>query len=138
MKRVKLTKYVTLVFKSPEKSGSWFGYYNYDTLNYNQTKLLCSRAEHDAELPRKGYNVEVGYYDIASGEWHKVGKSDSYSWPQACMSQWLPGKGNESKLIYNTSDGKKNIAVIHDLKSNIDKVIDWSIYGITPPMAINQ
>lgn len=132
MKRVKLSKYVNMVFVTPDNSGSWFGYYNYDPLNFNHTKLLCSRAEHDAELPRKGYNVEVGYYDIESGEWHKVGMSDSYSWPQACMSQWLPGNGNESKIIYNTSDGKKNIAIIHDLKSKVNTVVDWSIYGITP------
>ena len=132
MKYIKLSKFINPVFQTPKDTGSWFGYYNYDPLNHDQTKLLSIRAQHDAELPRKGYLVEVGYYDIDSGEWHKVGMSDSYNWPQGCMAQWMPGKGNENKIIYNTSNGKNNIAVIVDIISLEKKVIDWSIYGITP------
>lgn len=132
MKKLQFSKYISPVFITPENTGSWFGYYNYDTLNSDQTKLLCSRTEHDAELPQKGYLIEVGYYDIPSGEWHKIGISDSYSWPQGCMAQWIPGKGKESKIIYNTSDGVKNISIIYDINTKKEKKIDWSIYGITP------
>lgn len=131
-KFVKLSKCITPVFETPSKTGSWFGYYNYDTLNYDQTKILATRTQHDAEYPQKGYIVEVGYYDLQSGVWNKVGISDSYNWPQGCMAQWLPGKGNENKIIYNTSDGEKNISMIIDIESKEKKIINWSIYGLTP------
>ena len=132
MKRIKLSKYLTPVFETPPGTGSWFGYYNYDTLNYDQTKMLSNRTKNDAKKIEKGMTIEVGYYDIPSGEWHHIGESDSYNWPQGAMLQWLPGKGNENKVIYNTSDGKHNIAKIFDIVTQEEKTINWSIYGLTP------
>jgi hypothetical protein len=48
------------------------------------------------------------------------------------MMQWLPGNGNEDKVIFNTSDGVHNIAKIVDTETHEEKVINWSIYGLTP------
>ncbi len=130
MKKVKLSKYLTLIFETPQGTGSWFGYYNYDTLNYDQSKMLSNRTNNDAKKIEKGMTIEVGYYDISSGDWHHIGTSDSYNWPQGCMAQWLPG--NENKVIYNTSDGTHNIAKIVDIETLDEKTINWSIYGLTP------
>ena len=131
MYNVHISKYLSLIFETPEDSSSWFGYYNYDTLNENQSKMLSCRALHDAELPRKGYLVDVGYYDIPSGTWHKVGSSDSYNWPQGCMVQWLPNTHGTS-IIYNTSCNNRLISRIFDIDNGKSRDIDWPIYGITP------
>lgn len=131
MGKIKLSKYITTIYETPAGTGSWFGYYNYDTLNRDQTKMLSNRTTNDARKIEKGMCIEVGYYDIPSGEWHKIGESDSYNWPQGAMLQWLPGKGNENKVIYNTSNGEKNIAKIVDVNTLDEKTIDWSIYGLT-------
>ncbi|MBQ0089036.1 MAG: hypothetical protein KBT27_06870 [Prevotellaceae bacterium] len=124
------TKYLTTVFETPEGTGSWFGYYNYDPLNYDQSKLLCQRSSQGACAITKDMSVEIGYYDIPSGKWHSVGVSDSFNWPQGSMLQWIPGTRN--KLIYNTSKNNHHIARIVDVDTNETKDIDWAIYGITP------
>ena len=130
--KIKLSKYLTPIFETPMGTGSWFGYYNYDTLNQDQTKMLSNRTKNDAKEIEKGMSIEVGYYDIPSGEWHHIGTSDSYNWQQGCMAQWLPGDGNDNRVIYNTSDGKHNIAKIVNTDTLEEKIINWSIYGLTP------
>ena len=131
-KYFKLSKYLTPIFETPDGTGSWFGYYNYDPLNYDQTKMLANRAEHDAERVKPEYKVAVGFYDIKTGEWNPIGESDSYNWPQGCMLQWIPGTGNEDKAIYNTSKDNHHIAKLFDIKTGAEKEISWAIYGITP------
>lgn len=130
MKKIRLSKYITPVFETP--AGSWFGYYNYDVLSHDQTKMLSNRTSNDAVKVEKGMTIEVGYYDLKTREYHKVGVSDSYNWQQGAMLQWMPGDGNEDKVIFNTSDGKHNIAKIVDINTLEERIINWSIYGLTP------
>ena len=132
MTKIKLSRYIKKVFETPPDTGSWFGYYNYDTLNYNQSKLLSNRTLNDARKIEQGMTIDVGYYDIPSGNWHRLGTSDSYNWPQGAMLQWLPGIGNENKVIFNTSNGIHNIAKIVNIETQEEKTINWSIYGLTP------
>lgn len=129
MKGYKLSKYVKMVFETPSKEYSeWFGYYNYDTLNSEHSKLLCNRIKEDGIKPRANLRIEVGYYDISSREWHHVGFSDSWNWQQGCMSQWL----NDEEIIYNSSENNHHIAIIHNIKTGTNRKINWAIYGITP------
>jgi hypothetical protein len=132
MKYFKLTKYITPLFETPDGIGSWFGYYNYDPLNHDQTRLLCQRTVNDAQVIKKGMTVEIGNYSLLDGSWLPIGVSDSYNYPQGCMVQWLPGAGNEKKVIYNLSKQDRLISRICDIETGIVKEIDWPIYGITP------
>lgn len=131
-KNKEFSRFVEPVFETPVGLGNWFGYYNYDPLNCDQTKMLCNRTKNDACEIKKGMTIEVGYYDIPSGEWHHIGETDSYNWQQGAMMQWLPGEGNEDKVIYNCSRNNHLISRIHDIKTGEDRELDWSIYGITP------
>ena len=46
MKGYKLSKYVEKVFEtSSSEYSEWFGYYNYDTLTSDHSKLLCKKME---------------------------------------------------------------------------------------------
>ena len=129
MKKVNLSKYVEIIFETPSEDYSeWFGYYNYDTLTTDHSKLLCNRIKEDGISPRADLHIEVGYYDIPSGTWHHIGESDSWNWQQGCMAQWL----NDDEIIYNSSENGHHIAIIHNIKTCSNRKIDWAIYGITP------
>ena len=132
MKKKILTDAVELVFETDKKTSNWFGYYNYDPLNLDQSKILCNRAPKDGVAPQKGAEIELGYYDIVSGKWHHLAYSDSWNWQQGAMLQWLPGAGNENKVIYNCSLNGHLISRILDISTGETKNIDWPIYGITP------
>ena len=129
MNDYRISKYIKKVFETPsDRFSEWFGYYNYDTLTSNHRKLLCNRITEDGVPPRADLKVEVGYYEIPSGEWHHVGFSDSWNWQQGCMAQWL----SDDEIIYNTSENNHHIAIIHNTKTGNDRKIDWAVYGIMP------
>lgn len=133
MKRNKIGKHLVRVFETPSSEYSeWFGYYNYDPLSSDHTKLLCGRSSVDGVAPSKGMTIELGYYDIPSGIWHKIGKSDSWNWQQGAMLQWLPAEGGETSVVYNTSRNNRLVSVIYDINTGEEKEIDWPVYGITP------
>lgn len=132
MKYQKYTNLLDRVFQTPDGTGSWFGYYNYDTLNHNQTRMLSHRTKNDGQVIKKGMKVEVGFYDVTSGLWQSFGESDSYSWQQGSMLQWLPGKENENKVIYNLSKDNHLISRIQDVETGDFRDLNWSIYGVTP------
>jgi len=131
MKQYKLNKpYIEEIFATPDTSSRWFGYYNYDVLNQDQSKLLCNFTPVDGVAPEKGMTVNIGYYSLGDSKWHEVGTSDSWNWQQGCMAQWLPGEGE--RIIFNYSDGKRLKSKIIDIKSGQGKDLDYPIYGITP------
>ena len=132
MKKRKITKYLQPLFETSSEMAEWFGYYNYDTLNHDKTKLLCNRSHSESNIINKGSYIEVGYYDIPNGSWNTIGQSDSWNWQQGCMAQWIPGKGNENKVIYNCSKENHLTSCIHDISTGENRYLDWSIYGLTP------
>ena len=132
MEKKKISKYLQQIYETSSEASDWFGYYNYDTLNFSQTKMLCNRSPVDGCAVEKGMEIELGYYDIPSGEWHHIGVSDAYNWQQGAMLQWLPGEGNENKVIYNFSKDNHFKARIYDIVTGEEKIIDYPIYCITP------
>ena len=94
--------------------------------------MLCNRIDVDGVAPQKEKSIELGFYNLKNEEWHRIGESDSWNWQQGAMLQWIPGVGNENKVIYNTSHNNKLISIIHDIETGIDKQINWPIYGLTP------
>ncbi len=131
--RIILSKYIEKVFDTrSEDHSEWFGYYNYDALDASQSRLICNKAKFDGVKPSKELDIDLGYYDLKTGEWHFVDSTNSWNWQQGVMMQWLPGTGNENRVIYNCTCNGHNCSAIYDVVSNQKKEIDWSIYGITP------
>ena len=132
MKEKKLSDAAEIVFESDDRFSDWFGYYNYDPLNHNQTKMLCNRAPKDGIAPERGVEIELGYYEIQTGKWHHIGYSDSWNWQQGAMMQWIPGHGNENKVIYNCSRDGHLVSKIVDIVTRETRILNWPIYGLTP------
>jgi len=131
MKQYKLNKpYIKQIFTTPDNSSRWFGYYNYDVLNHNQSKLLCNFTSVDGVEPEKGMQISVGYYSLVDTKWHEIGVSDSWNWQQGCMAQWLPG--DRDRVVFNFSDGTRLKSKIVDIDSGEETEFDYPIYGITP------
>ncbi len=129
--RFRTTKYAAIVFKTPENElAEWFGYYNYDPLDSSHDRLLVHRANFDGRHITETDIVEIGYYNINSGEWTSLGKTDSFNWQQGSMLQWLPSDCD--KVIYNLSDNKNYKSRVIDIKNKECRDFDFPIYGIGP------
>lgn len=128
-----ISDYLSLIFETKAECAEWFGYYNYDTLNTEHTKMLCNRSQSEKPAIKRGDTIELGYYEIPFGIWHHIDYSDSWNWQQGAMLQWLPSEnGSETKVIYNCSRNNHLISRIHDIETDETIDIDWPIYGITP------
>lgn len=133
MKKIELTEYVKIKFHTPGTAYSeWFGYYNYDTLNADCSMMLCNRASFDGVAPQKGMTIDVGYYSLSDGVWHKISTTDSWNWQQGAMAQWLPTHDKSNQVIFNTSRQNHLVSKIVNLETREERDIDWTIYGITP------
>lgn len=132
MKRKILTDFVKEIFITSGSDSEWFGYYNYDTLNYNRKRLLCNRSKFEGVAPEAGMTIEIGYYDLESSTYCHIGDSDSWNWQQGAMAQWIPGEGNESKVIFNCSLNNHIVSKIVDLDTKEERIINWGIYGLLP------
>ncbi len=125
-------KYISQIFETDTEYSEWFGYYNYDVLNLTHDKMLCNRVTFDARSITKEDTVQLGYYDLTDGSWKEIDTSDSFNWQQGAMLQWLPGDGNENKVIYNLSVDNSFKSVVCDIESGEKKYIDFPVYCVTP------
>ncbi len=132
MKKRIISRYLTSKFETRDDSAEWFGYYNYDTLNHDKTFMLCNRSKSESPNIKTADKIDLGYYNLTTGEWHYIDTTDSWNWQQGAMLQWLPGRGNERKVIYNYSRNGNITARIKDIDTNETTDIDWAIYGLTP------
>jgi len=133
MQKKNLSKCIEQVFETENgQKAEWFGYYNYDPLDEGGKRLLCHQSVNDGVAVEKGMTVTCGYYDINTKYWHEIGESDSYNWQQGAMLQWLPGEGNQNKVIYNLSKNNHLISRIVDVNSGEIKDVPCPIYGLLP------
>ena len=123
-------KYLRVLFETNTDYSEWFGYYNYDVVSADGTKMLCNRVNFDARAITSDDSIELGYYDITSGEWHHIGNSNSFNWQQGAMLQWMPN--DPSKVIYNTAIDNKFRSIIYDITDGSSRMIDYSTYCVTP------
>lgn len=132
-KSIVLSKYLKVLFQTESKEASeWFGYYNYDTLNYDQTKMIALHIPVDGVAPSKDISVQIGYYDLHTAEWCYIDKSDSWNWQQGAMAQWLPNNRKENIIIYNNSIDGRLVSILFNVDTGERRIIDWPIYGIMP------
>ena len=61
------SKYIETLFETDSQYSEWFGYYNYDVINSDATKMLCNRVDFDGRAITNTDIVELGYYDLANG-----------------------------------------------------------------------
>jgi hypothetical protein len=122
-------KYLKKVFETNTDYTEWFGYYNYDVVSEEVDKMLCNRATFDGRDITDKDVIEVGYYDISTKKWHKLGETDSFNWQQGAMLQWINGT---KSVIYNFSNKEKFFSKIINLENGQSKVLDFPIYQIAP------
>lgn len=123
-------KYLHLLFETSSEWSEWFGYYNYDVINQNGKYMLCNRSAFDAREITAEDTIELGFYDIITGEWHHIDYTTSFNWQQGAMLQWMPN--DENKVIYNITRNGHYKSLITDINTGSKKEINFPTYCVTP------
>ena len=132
-KKYLISDFADVGFESPDDARYWFGYYNYCPLSSNEDKLLCHRWDSDDEERNflQDDTIDVGWFSLPDGEWHRVATTRACNWQQGAMSQWISYDGEE-RIVFNDAEDGKYVARIYNTDGTIYKTLPMAIYGISP------
>ena len=106
------------------------GYYDIDYVDAAKNRFLCNRLPLNAGTNRDN-TLEVGYYDLESMEFHKVGETNAWCWQQGCRLRWHPQL--KDRAMYNdATDEGYCCRVVNVETGKCEKVISRALYDITP------
>lgn len=104
---------------------SFFGYFDIAPFDANDRLALAHRVQRKAHPKRD--DVEVGYYDLATGEYHHLGQSALWCWQMGSRLRWLP----DGNVCWNDMyDSKTYGCVIADVRGNILQRLPVSLYDV--------
>jgi hypothetical protein len=125
------SKYLRLVFSSPENESFFFGYYNYLQINRSETKVLAQKSYFENRMPNEKDKVEIGFFDLTkkNNPWVKVSETRAFNWQQGSMLQWL-GPDFDDTIIFNDCVDNRFVSRRIDLKTGKERKYDFPIYAI--------
>jgi len=90
---------------SPDDGAHWFvGYYDKQPWSADGSRLLAHRAAFCDRFPGADDPCEVGFIDLARGEFTRVATTHAWNWQQGAMLQWFEHEG-DGCLLFNDRDG---------------------------------
>lgn len=123
---------VRLVFDTASSSRRhFFGYYDKSPLDASGTRLLCHVVEHDGRLVDETDTAEIGYWDLPTGQYHRIAETRAFNWQQGSMLQWL-GPDYGRRIVFNDRRSDRYAAVIVDLASGQQQELPRTIYSVHP------
>jgi hypothetical protein len=121
-----------IVFETPDDGYSYFfGYYDKPSLSMDGKRLLSHRVRFDGRMPTEEDMAEVGFFDLESGKFTKVGETGAWNWQQGSHLQWMPPEYND-RIIYNSRGKDGFTSIVYDVKSGTSKTLPRPIYAIHP------
>lgn len=131
MNKVKLHKNVSIYFETPKDASFKFGYYNYNPISGDGTRLLAHKIGFEGRLPNESDIVEIGFFDLKSQKWNLLYKSKAFNWQQCSMLQWL-GPDNNDRIIFNDFEDGQFVARIINIHTRELQTICKAIYAVHP------
>ena len=104
----------------------FFGYYDLQSIDETKTKLLSI-----VTTDNNNDDAEVGYFDIESGEFHKLSTTKAWNWQMGARLRWYDGK---NLIMFNDFDGDKFISRVVDLEGKEQKRYNFPLYDLSGDM----
>jgi hypothetical protein len=109
----------------------WFGYYDKEAFDPSGRYVLAMEVDFEDRSPTEDDRIVLGMVDTQDGDrWIPFAESNAWGWQQGCMLQWIPG--SDSKVIYNTREGNKHIAIVQDVFTGEKTKLPRAIYTLSP------
>lgn len=115
-----------------ERPGTFFGFHDKNPWSSDGDRLLGHSVEGagDGAGWRKGEPVEVSVFH--GDNWTQsttVARTQAWNWQQGSQLQWL---GDENKFVYNDFRDSVCRAVVQDLDTGSEIVLDYPIAAVSP------
>lgn len=126
-----LSNYIRQTFKTVGPKSHWFGYYNYSPISADGAKILAHEVDFDGRDIRPDDTADVGWYDLKTGEWHKIATTHAINWQQGAMLQWL-GPDFNTRVVFNDVEGGHFCSRICNIVTGETKTVPFPVYGVSP------
>lgn len=113
----------------------FFGYYDKSPWDITDRYILCMSANNTWSDVSPKEKADILLIDMKRNEndtnrVKKIAETNSWNVQQSCMLQWL-GPDFSSRILFNDYRDKKYVAVIKELKSGKERVIDAPVYTVS-------
>ena len=113
----------------------FFGYYDKSPWDISDRYILCMRANDTWSDVSPKEKADILLIDTLLPETDKnrvkkISETGSWNVQQSCMLQWL-GQDFSSRIIFNDYRNGKYVAVIKEIKSGAENVIDAPVYTVS-------
>ncbi len=126
-----LDERVQVVFQTEGESRNFFGYYGMSPIDRSGNRLLAHQISFDGRGVLDTDTAAVGYWDLSSGSFTKVGSTRAFNLQQGAMLQWMP-PDHEKRIVYNDIEGGRFVARVHDLATGDTRTLPHDIYAPHP------
>ena len=105
----------------------FFGYYDINPFNKNNSKLLAIKTKSDLKVP-----VEIGFFYLNNpNKFLSLGITKSWNWQQGARLRWFD-ENNKKLISYNDFRDGKFINVIKNIENEDDeRIISAPLYDIS-------
>ena len=115
---------------SPGDAHYFFGYYDLQPYSADETKHLIHKTTFRNRLPEKYDVAEIGYIDMQSEEFVKLGDTRAWNFQQGAMLQWNP-KAPDREIIYNDFLNGEFCGVIMDIETGKKRFLDRPVANVS-------
>ena len=109
----------------------FFGYYDKSPWDATGRYMLCMRAKDAWSEPDPHSEADIILIDTQEGNsFRKLATTHTWNVQQGCMAQWL-GPDFDSRIIYNDLRDGKYCAVILDVVSKKERILQMPVYTVS-------
>lgn len=121
-----------LAFEPPDDGHSYFfGYYDKSPFDATDRLLLSHRTSFDGRRIIADDEADVGYWNIETKKFTKVGVTRAFNWQQGSHLQWMP-PDFQTQVVYNDRRDGRFVSIVYSLKTGKETVYPCPIYAVHP------
>ena len=99
---------------SPGDGHYFFGYYDLQPYNKDESLHLTHKTSFRNRLHKKGDEAEIGVIDMATEKYEKIETTKAWNFQQGAMLQWNP-QAADREIIYNSHLDGEYCGVVMDI-----------------------
>lgn len=115
---------------TPGDAHYFFGYYDLQPYNMDETLHLTHKTDFRNRLQVKGDIAEVGFIEMSNRKYEKLDITHAWNFQQGAMLQWNPHAPNR-EVIYNDLMDGQFCGVVQDIHSGKKRFLDRPVANVT-------
>ena len=125
-----LKKSVPVKRISPAEEHFFFGYYDLQPYNADQTLHLTHHTTFRNRLQDRNDSADLGVIDMATEKYEKLATTYAWNFQQGAMLQWNP-QAADREIIYNDLVDGEHHGVVMDIKTGKKRYLDRAVANVS-------